>query len=60
MSKSMKSKKTLGVKPGVEQKSCKCREFNSRNLMGANPMKEQFEPTDSMAIPQHKRMAGES
>ncbi len=29
-----------------------------RNLMGVNPTKEQFEPTDASPIPQRFKMAG--
>ena len=32
--------------------------FKDRNLMGVNPLKEQFEPTTGEAIRQHHRMAG--
>lgn len=39
-------------RPGEGQK------FRDRNLMGVSPLKEQFEPTDSDPIRQHKKMAG--
>lgn len=32
--------------------------YKDRNLMGMNPMKEQFEPTDAEPVRQHHRMAG--
>ena len=33
-------------------------ELKDRNLLGTNPLKEQFEPLDSMPIRQKHRMAG--
>lgn len=32
--------------------------FVDRNLMGVNPAKQQFEPTDAEPVNQHKKMAG--
>lgn len=32
--------------------------FVDRNLMGVNPLKEQFEPTDAQPVPQRYKMAG--
>ena len=34
--------------------------YVDRKLDKVNPLKEQFEPTDKCAIPQHKKMAGMS
>jgi len=47
-----KTTKAAGPCPAPDMK------FNDRPLMGINPMREQFEPTDASAIRQHKRMAG--
>jgi hypothetical protein len=33
-------------------------QFKDRNLMGVNPMKEQFEPTEAEPVRQRARMAG--
>lgn len=33
-------------------------QFKDRQLMGVNPLKEQFEPTEAEPVRQHKRMAG--
>lgn len=32
--------------------------FKDRNLMGVDPLKEQFEPTESSPVRQHYKMAG--
>jgi hypothetical protein len=33
-------------------------QYKDRQLMGVNPMKEQFEPTEAEPVRQHHRMAG--
>lgn len=33
--------------------------FKDHNLMGVNPLNQQFEPTDAQPIRQHARMAGD-
>jgi small ligand-binding sensory domain FIST len=60
MSKSKKAVVGRGIKSGVAQKTVKGEgKFVDRNLMGVNPSKEQFEPTDANPVRQHKRMAGD-
>lgn len=34
------------------------KKFVSRNLAGASPLKEQFEPTEATPVPQMYKMAG--
>lgn len=44
--------KAGGLTAGVPTK------FHDRNLMGVNPLKQQFEPTESAPVRQHNKMAG--
>jgi hypothetical protein len=59
--KSSKPKLAHGL-PKTEKACAPCpapdMKFNDRPIMGTNPMREQFEPTDANAIRQHHRMAG--
>ena len=32
--------------------------YHDRALAGMSPLKEQFEPTEAMPVPQHYKMAG--
>lgn len=53
-------------KSSPQGKACGCNTFmakdgmyqQARNLVGTNPMKEQFEPTDAEPIRQRARMSG--
>ena len=61
----MKSKSKM-PKSSPRSESCGCNTFTTqggmrqepRNLVGVNPMKEQFAPTDAEPIRQRARMAG--
>lgn len=50
-------------KAGGPGKACLCtppapQNLKDRNLIGVNPLKEQFEPTEAMPMRQRARMAG--
>ncbi len=60
MSKQGKSPRS-GTAPrgkGNQYKQAGDCKFVDRNLMGVNPLKEQFEPSGSEPIRQHHKMAG--
>jgi hypothetical protein len=54
--KSKKSMVPVGTKFATPAKTPM--QFKDRNLMGVNPMKEQFEPTEAEPVRQRARMAG--
>ena len=62
----MKYKSKMSKPSPQGDKGCGCNEFSTaggliqkpRNLVGTNPMKEQFEPTDAEPIRQRARMSG--
>lgn len=62
----MKYKSKMSKSSPQGGKGCACNTFmakdgmyqEKRNLVGTNPMKEQFEPTDSEPIRQRARMSG--
>lgn len=52
------SKSAPAPKGSAPQPAAMTGKFKDRNLMGTNPLKEQFEPTPAEPVRQHYKMAG--
>lgn len=55
-----KQSKSTGKGKALGKTPAKTPMYNDRNLMGVNPTKEQFEPTDASPIRQRNKMGGGS
>lgn len=52
--------KSLKGKEGVCYPDAKSKPLKDHNLIGVNPLKQQFEPTSTESVRQHNAMAGGS